>query len=101
MICGENASEYQDAIRVGQGDASIAVHGVVDSLVPYLQTAGAVITKPGISTILEAHAAGRKIFLLPGMPVAETNNARYAIENFGAEWFAKRSFTSWLTSAGV
>jgi hypothetical protein len=59
-----------------------------------------VITKPGISTLLEARATGRKLFLLPGMPVAEDNNAGYAVRHFGAEWFSKESFTRWYR-AGV
>ena len=45
------------------------------------------VTKPGIATLLEAHAAGRKIFLVKGIPVSEDNNARYALRHFGAEWF--------------
>jgi hypothetical protein len=56
------------------------------------------VTKPGISTLLEAHAAGRKIFLLRGMPVAEDNNARFAIRHFGAEWFHVDALCRW--SAG-
>jgi hypothetical protein len=58
-----------------------------------------VVTKPGISTILEARAARRKIFLLRGMPVAEDNNARHALRYFDAEWFTKESFQRWCRRA--
>lgn len=99
VICGDNPSVYQRAIRAARGHKNVTVYGVVDSLVPHLITAGSVITKPGISTLLEVHAAGRKLFLLPGMPVAEENNARYAIDHFGAEWFNEQTFASWLFAA--
>jgi hypothetical protein len=61
-----------------------------------IKKCGCVITKPGMGTLLEAHAAERKIFLFKGMPVAEANNARYAVSNFGAEWFSLSSFRNWF-----
>jgi hypothetical protein len=69
---------------------------VVESLVPLLKECASVITKPGISTLLEAHAAHRKIFLLKGMPVAEDNNAEHAVRHFGAEWYNRDGFVRWL-----
>ena len=65
---------------------------------PSLRECASVITKPGISTLLESHAAGRKIFLLKGMPVAEDNNARFAVEHFGAQWFDVETFKRWHMS---
>ena len=87
VVCGENQRAQRWLRRVFPHDPALQVHGVVDSLVPLLRTSRAIITKPGISTLIEAHAAQRKIFLVPGMPVAEANNARYALQHFGAEWF--------------
>jgi hypothetical protein len=36
--------------------------------------------------------------MLKGMPVAEDNNARYAISNFGASWFSLKRFRDWYKS---
>jgi hypothetical protein len=60
-----------------------------------------VITKPGMGTLLEARAAQRKIFLIKGIPVAEANNARYALEHFDAEWFSVAAFARWLGGEAV
>jgi hypothetical protein len=98
VVCGENASAVI-AVREACGSRpNVCIHGVVDTLVPLLAECECVITKPGISTILEAHAARRKLFLLRGMPVAEDNNARHALRNFGAEWFTRESFQQWCRS---
>jgi len=75
----------------------VRVSRTIPSLHPLLRVCASVVTKPGISTLLEAHAAGRKIFLLKGMPVAEDNNARYAVERMGAEWFTLEGFLKWRT----
>jgi hypothetical protein len=97
-VCGENRDAYEKARRLFRDDARIQVHGVVPSLAPLLGECASVITKPGISTLLESHAARRKIFLLKGMPVAEDNNARFAAAHFGAEWFDVGRFKSWYLS---
>lgn len=94
-VCGENRKAYEKMRRLFKGDARIQVYGVTPSLAPSLRECASVITKPGISTLLESHAAGRKIFLLKGMPVAEDNNARFAIEHFGAQWFDVAAFKRW------
>jgi UDP-N-acetylglucosamine:LPS N-acetylglucosamine transferase len=95
VVCGENRALEEKTQREFAGRPAVRVHGVVDHLKPLLSDCGCVITKPGISTLLEAHAARRKIFLLKGMPVAEDNNARYAIAHFGAEWFGSQRFQEW------
>lgn len=99
-VCGENTAACEEARRVFAGDPRVTVYGAVDSLVPILRQARCVVTKPGISTLVEAHAAGRRIFLLKGMPVAEDNNARYAVRHFGAEWFGGDSFRRWYQAEG-
>jgi hypothetical protein len=100
-VCGENKKAYENMQRLFDGNDRIQVYGVTPSLVPSLRECASVITKPGISTLLESHAAGRKIFLLKGMPVAEDNNARFAIENFGAEQFEVETFARWHAGARV
>jgi hypothetical protein len=90
VVCGENKRLYDQISAL-----SASAYGVVEDFASLLSEAGAVITKPGISTLLEAHAAGRKIFLVKGMPVAEDNNARYAAAHFGAEWFSMEGFRRW------
>jgi len=97
-ICGENSAAY-DEIRISFRDNSnIRPYGIVKSLAPFLKECGSVITKPGISTLLEAHAGHRKIFLLKGMPVAEDNNASFATRYFGAQWFNVAAFKEWYAT---
>jgi hypothetical protein len=88
VVCGENRLARRLLESLFRDDPLLQVYGVVDGLVPLLRCSRAIITKPGISTLIEAHAAKRKIFLVPGMPVAEANNARFALQRFGAERFS-------------
>ncbi len=94
-VCGENRRAYEEARRLFRHDPRIQVHGVAPSLAPLLRECASIITKPGISTLLESHAARRQIFLLKGMPVAEDNNARFAAEHFGARRFDVETFKRW------
>ena len=94
-VCGENTKVYYDARTYFKDTPAVEVYGVVDSLAPFLKDCASIITKPGISTIIESHAAQRKMFLLKGMPVAEDNNAHFAIKHFGAEWFEIKKFKDW------
>ena len=100
VVCGENAKAYEAVRAYARGRANISPFEVVESLVPLLRQCAGVITKPGISTLLEAHGANRQIFLLKGMPVAEDNNARYAISHFGAKWYDPEVFSKWLREIG-
>ena len=99
VVCGENEKVFRRLQTQFEDHPRVSVSGVVDSLVPYLRECGSVITKPGISTLLEAQAAARKIFLIPGMPVAEDNNARYARQEFHAIDFSLSSFQEWYSRA--
>jgi hypothetical protein len=101
VVCGENQEAREEVGRVFGRNPNVEVHGVVPSLVPFFERCSCVITKPGISTLLEARATHRKLFLLPGMPVAEDNNARYAVRHFEAEWFSPESFTRWYRARAV
>ncbi len=94
-VCGENREAYENLRRVYGDNPKVLAYGVTPSLAPLLRECASVITKPGISTLLEGHAARRKLFLLKGMPVAEDNNARFAIEHFGAQWFDVKTFVGW------
>lgn len=98
-VCGENARVYDQARRRFDDLPNVEVHGDVESLVPLLEESACVVTKPGIATLLEAHAAGRKIFLVPGIPVSEDNNARHALRHFGAEWFDPVAFRRWRAAS--
>ena len=101
VVCGQNSVAADRARRAFCGCPNVEVRGVVDSLLPFVARCGCIVTKPGISTLLEAHVARRKIFLLKGIPVAEDNNARYAVQHFGAEWFTRESFRAWRRSLDV
>ena len=95
-VCGENEVLRKALEASNKGRGNVHCHGEVDSLAPLLEKCASIVTKPGISTLLEAHAAGRKIFLLRGMPVAEDNNLRFAMEHFGAERFTSDRFRVWF-----
>ena len=96
VVCGDNAALLSDVGAAFSQDTHVQVFGAVPTLTPLLAECACMITKPGISTILEGHAANRKLFLLKGMPVAEDNNARYAISHFNAEWFSISALRTWL-----
>jgi hypothetical protein len=96
VVCGDNPKLERAMEREFANAHNIAVSGVVDDIVPLLSRSSCVVTKPGMGTLLEAHAAGRKLFLFSGLPIAEDNNARYAIEHFGAEWVSVAGFRRWL-----
>jgi UDP-N-acetylglucosamine:LPS N-acetylglucosamine transferase len=95
VVCGENEAVLQKLNEEFGNEARVRVYGKVESLAPLMELCGSVITKPGISTLLEAQAAARKIFLLPGMPVAEDNNARFARKEFQAVDFTTDAFGEW------
>lgn len=94
-VCGENSDAYHKIRAVFGENSTIQAYGIVESLAPFLSECASVITKPGISTLLESHAAQRKIFLLKGMPVAEDNNASFALQHWGAQWFDVGAFKQW------
>lgn len=96
-VCGEN--EAMRARIAAAADARVHVYGVVPSLAPLLERCGSVISKPGIATMIEVHAARRALFLMRGMPVAEDNNLRYALSHLGAQRYSLRSFLNWLDRA--
>ena len=96
IVCGDNAALESEVKAAFCNDSGLRVFGAVPSLAPLLAECACMITKPGISTLLEGHAAGRKLFLLKGMPVAEDNNAGYALAHFNAEWFSLSALRNWL-----
>lgn len=98
-ICGENKKAYENLRQAFKHNPNILLYETTPSLVPYLKGCASVITKPGISSLVESHAAQRKIFLLKGLPVAEDNNARFAIRHFGAQWFDIEAFKRWYVSS--
>jgi hypothetical protein len=98
-VCGENEA-LRAAITAASG-ARVHAYGVVPSLAPLLERCGSVISKPGIATILEVHAAQRALFLMRGMPVAEDNNLRHALAHMGAQPYSLRRFLAWLETPGA
>jgi hypothetical protein len=95
-VCGENDRMRRRIVDVTGG--RVHAYGVVPSLAPIIERCAAVISKPGIATILEAHAARRMLFLVRGMPVAEDNNLRFARERLGAVNYSLRSFLAWYAN---
>lgn len=99
VVCGENNSAFERLNTSCQTHPQVTVHGQLTSLAGLMRECASVISKPGISTVLETHHAGRKLFLLKGMPVAEDHNAEYAIRHFGAQWFTIDQFSKWYSSS--
>ena len=95
-VCGENARLLR-AVEA-MNDSQVHAHGVVSSLAPLMKRCGSVVTKPGIATILEAHGARRPMFLIRGMPVAEDNNLRHALEHMDSQMYSQDAFRSWHRS---
>jgi len=100
VICGENTDLQKQMSRCFDNERRVIIHGQLPSLVHVMAECGSVITKPGISSLLEASAARRKIFLLPGLPIAEGHNAEYALQHFGALQFTPKVFEEWLQRNG-
>ena len=96
-VCGKNEILLRRLMLYFKSypDSRIKIYGETDSLLGIMKECSSIITKPGFSTIAEAHVAGRKIFLIKGMPVAEDNNARHAIEYFDASAFEIKDFLKW------
>ena len=94
-VCGTNASLKTSLENEFSGDKNITVYPAVSSLCGIMRECASVITKPGFSTLNEAYSANREIFLLKGMPVAEDNNARYALKYFRARWYDIGLFGRW------
>ena len=99
VVCGENHRLHQRLVSRFGSSPNLRIFGVVDSMVPLTRRAGAVISKPGISTIAETQAARRQLFLLRGLPVAEDHNALYAVRHFGAQWFSLANLKRWYDAA--
>jgi|GEM_PF-1509659 len=98
VVAGDNENVLKMLRTRFSEKENVFIYSALPSLANLMKRCGVVVTKPGISSILEAHAAGRKIFLMKGLPVAEDHNARYAIRNFGAEWYSETAFLRWLYS---
>jgi hypothetical protein len=96
VICGENLKLRERMSRTFGGETRVICHGQLPSLVDLMAECASVVTKPGISSLLEAKAARRKMFLLPGLPIAERHNADYAVRHFDAVWFTPQRFEQWL-----
>ena len=95
VVCGKNDNLFNVLSAYFKNTTRVTVYAEVDNLLKLMEKCGSIVTKPGASTIVEAHASGRKIFLIKGMPVAEDNNALYAIKHFGAQWFNMENFENW------
>ena len=98
VVCGTNEKLYVRLSGYFKGNQRVVVYHEEVSLLGLMTQCASIITKPGIATLLEAGAAQRKVFLLKGMPVAEDNNARYAMVRYGAEWFNLKNYKEWHDS---
>ena len=98
-VCGENDAARRALEAAAAGHTRLAIHGALPTIAPLLAECGSVVTKPGISTLLEAHAARRQLFLLRGMPVAEDHNWDHAIRRFGARPYDPAALAAFVSGA--
>ncbi|MBP7088159.1 MAG: hypothetical protein KBB01_02530 [Candidatus Omnitrophica bacterium] len=98
VVCGTNEKLFRKLRFYFESNQRVAVYGQLKSILEPMLECASIITKPGFSTIIEAFITKKAIFLLKGMPVAEDNNAKYAIANFDAQWFSIKNFIIWHNS---
>lgn len=98
MLCGTNIKLFNGLKSFFHMNQRVFIFGEMSDISPIMKECACVITKPGMSTILEVCAAKRTLFLIKGMPVAEDHNAEYAIRHLGAQWFSIESFSKWYKS---
>jgi UDP-N-acetylglucosamine:LPS N-acetylglucosamine transferase len=98
VVCGDDERLRQEVSAAFAGTPRVVAHGALDDLSPVMARCASVVTKPGTASLVEAHAAQRKLFLLEGLPVAERYNAAYAMAHFDAERFSPKGFRRGLES---
>jgi len=95
IAVGDNEDLYKQ-LNVSLGKyKNVYIYRNLESLDSLMEICGVVITKPGALTISEASAAGRKIFLIKGIPGCEYENMKYAQRYLKAEIFSLSAFEDW------
>ena len=84
-VCGTNDKLREAAKQFFKNNANIEIYGGVESLAPFLKECASVITKPGMSTILETNAARRKIILLKGI-FKHSGHATFSPNKYSRHW---------------
>lgn len=97
VVCGDNGSLLVTMRSLQRRYPSILPYPQVPDLSTILARCGSVITKPGGLTLAEAHAAGRVIFLIDGLPGTEEKNSDYALVHLDARRYSLASFGAWLS----
>ncbi len=95
VVCGSNERLRKRLHAEFGSEPRVVLYGQMNSIAELLKQCASIVSKPGFSTLVEAHAAKRKIFLIKGMPVAEDHNALYAVRHFDAQWFTVKAFEQW------
>ncbi len=79
VICGTNRRLYRRLYRRFGRDARIHIHGVVDRVCPYMDSADLYLTKPGGLSVSEALSKRLPMVLLMAVEGCETYNMRYCV----------------------
>ena len=95
IAVGSNEKLYKRLTAYFSKYQNVFIYKNLDTLYSLMEICGAVITKPGAVTISEASCAGRKIFLIKGIPGCEHKNMKYALRHLKAEMFSFRAFENW------
>lgn len=98
VVCGANIKLFNKLKKEFKDNPKILIYTEIQSLIPIMEKCSSVITKPGAVTVMEAYKAGRKIYLLPGLPVIEEYNRLYEIKSFLAIDFSLKHFQNSLSN---
>ncbi len=79
VICGTNRRLFRQLSRRFGRDARIHIHGVVQRVCPYMDSADLYLTKPGGLSVSEALSKGLPMVLLMAVEGCETYNMRYCV----------------------
>lgn len=80
VICGTNRRLYRQLDRRFGGVENIHLHGMVEHISPFMDSADLYLTKPGGLSVSEALSKGLPMVLLMAVEGCETYNMRYCVE---------------------
>ncbi len=88
VVCGRN-ERLRDELTSRDWHGPTDIYGFVDDMEVVMRAADLLITKAGPGTIAEAAILGLPMIVYGAIPLQETPNARYVVEN-GAGLYARR-----------
>ncbi len=88
VVCGRNKA-LEERLKSARWHGPTSIYGFVNNMEVMMRASDLLITKAGPGTIAEAAIMGIPLILYGAIPLQETPNARYVVEN-GAGLYIKR-----------